>query len=85
MDVSQSVHIDKMKELSKELTTGCSMCLEKLVLCAQVLEFTSSTRQPYLKIVISEKFLKPELQKMGCQNCPREHWKTGNACKDFVY
>ena len=31
-----SVHVDKMKEWSKELTTGCSMCLEKLVLCAQV-------------------------------------------------
>ena len=36
LDVSQSVHIDKMKELSKELTTGCSVRLEKLVLCAQV-------------------------------------------------
>ena len=36
LDVSQSLHMDKMKELSKELTTGCGVRLEKLVLCAQV-------------------------------------------------
>ena len=36
LDVSQSVHVDKMEELSKELATGCGVRLGKLVLCAQV-------------------------------------------------
>ena len=36
LDVLQSVHIDKMKELSKELTDGHNGQMEKLVLCAQV-------------------------------------------------
>ena len=36
LDISQSLYINKMKELSKELTAGCDVCLEKLVLCAQV-------------------------------------------------
>ena len=35
-DVSQSLHVDKMKELSKELITECGVRLEKLVLSAQV-------------------------------------------------
>ena len=35
LDVSQSVHGDKMKELSKELTDGYNGQLEKLVLRAQ--------------------------------------------------
>ena len=36
LDVSQSVHVDKIVELSKELTDGYNGQLEKLVLCAQV-------------------------------------------------
>ena len=35
LDVSQSVHVDKMKELSKELTDGYNGQLEKLILRAQ--------------------------------------------------
>ena len=36
LDLSQSLYINKMKGLFKELTTGCGVHLEKLVLCAQV-------------------------------------------------
>ena len=36
LHVSQSVHVDKIMELSKELTDGYNGQLEKLVLCAQV-------------------------------------------------
>ena len=35
LDVSQSVHVDKMKELSKEFADGYNGILEKLVLGAQ--------------------------------------------------
>ena len=35
LDVSQSVHVDKMKELSKEFADGYNGQLETLVLCAQ--------------------------------------------------
>ena len=35
LDVSQSVHVDKMKELSKEFADGYNGQLEKLVLGAQ--------------------------------------------------
>ena len=36
LDVLQCVHVDKMKELSKEVTDGYNGQLEKLVSCAQV-------------------------------------------------
>ena len=36
LDILQSVHVDKMEEMSKELTDGYNGQLEKLVLRAQV-------------------------------------------------
>jgi hypothetical protein len=36
LDVSRSLHVDKMEELSKELTNGCVVRLEKLVRRTQV-------------------------------------------------
>ena len=36
LDVSQSMHVDKMEKLSKEFTEGYNGQSEKLVLCARV-------------------------------------------------
>ena len=39
LDISRSLYINKMKELSKELTTGCA--LGKIAFVCTSLEFTS--------------------------------------------
>ena len=62
LDILQSVHVDKMKELFKELTDGYNGQLEKLVLCAQVWNFP-----PYKKIrSVADEMLAKGTINWGC-------------------